>query len=83
MSTFIEKLHKKPKHTRKRIAFAATTFITFLIFLFWAASFPSSLPKKRYADLSPLGNLKNTVAATYASIVDTLSVLKTEKESAE
>ncbi len=35
MFDFLEKLRKKPENTRKKIVFAVTSVIVFIIFIFW------------------------------------------------
>jgi len=83
MTTLIRQLHKKPKSVRRQIALGLSSLITFFIFAIWLSVFPGSVSEKKYTEVSPLNNIKNSLAGSYSALKENFSNLKVVDEAQE
>jgi spore maturation protein SpmA len=81
MTSYLEKIQKKPERARHRIAIFVSLFVTIIIFGVWASIFYIRLkaPTESPAAISinsPLASVKENTAQAYAGITEQFGEFK-------
>lgn len=80
MENFLERLHKKPDHHKKRFALLASSTITLFIFALWSlATFGinrESVITKTETEVGPLESFRSSLASSFEALRSSLEDLK-------